>query len=89
MRSFSVTRCRSRRWTAPCATACTARRPRKNVRAKTGSLRYVNTLSGYVTTAAGERLAFSLMLNNYGGTTARADLDAIAVQLAGFTGRSL
>ena len=60
----------------------------KNVRAKTGSLRYVNTLSGYVTTSAGERLAFSLMLNNYAGTTARADLDAIAVQLAGFTGRS-
>src|SRR5262249_37845501 len=36
-----------------------------NVRAKTGSLRYVYTLSGYVTTAAGERMAFSLMLNNY------------------------
>ena len=60
-----------------------------NVRAKTGTLRWASSLSGYVTTAAGERLAFSLMLNNYAGTTARADLDAIAVQLAGFTGRSL
>jgi D-alanyl-D-alanine carboxypeptidase/D-alanyl-D-alanine-endopeptidase (penicillin-binding protein 4) len=36
-----------------------------NVRAKTGSLRYVYTLAGYVITAAGERLAFAVMLNNY------------------------
>jgi len=79
-----------------------------NVRAKTGSLRYVYTLSGYATTAAGERLAFSIMLNNYynperaaalrdpAGTPAgraappapRDDVDAIAIMLAGFTGRS-
>ncbi len=77
-----------------------------NVRAKTGTLRYVYTLSGYVTTAAGERLAFSIMLNNYynpertaalrdsssAGHAAppapRDDLDAIAIMLASFTGRS-
>ena len=79
-----------------------------NVRAKTGTLRYVFTLSGYVTTAAGERLAFSLMLNNYYNTertsalrgpsgtqtqhpatpAPRDDLDAIAIMLASFTGRS-
>ena len=36
-----------------------------NVRAKTGTLRWANALSGYVTSAAGEHLAFSLMLNRY------------------------
>jgi len=61
-------------------------------RAKPGSLRHVNTLSGYVTTAAGERLAFALMLNNYkvpeGGSPARTELDDLVVLLAGFKGRS-
>jgi D-alanyl-D-alanine carboxypeptidase/D-alanyl-D-alanine-endopeptidase (penicillin-binding protein 4) len=63
-----------------------------NVRAKTGTLRWANSLSGFVTTAAGERLAFCLMLNRYHsdtpGGSARSDLDAIAVLLAGFTGRT-
>jgi D-alanyl-D-alanine carboxypeptidase/D-alanyl-D-alanine-endopeptidase (penicillin-binding protein 4) len=63
-----------------------------NVRAKTGTLRYVYTLSGYATTASGERLAFSIMLNNSNTPdrtiSPRDDLDAIAVMLATFTGRS-
>jgi D-alanyl-D-alanine carboxypeptidase/D-alanyl-D-alanine-endopeptidase (penicillin-binding protein 4) len=59
-----------------------------NARAKTGTLRYVNTLSGYVTTKAGERLVFSLMLNNYDGSDARADLDAMVVMLAELDTRS-
>ena len=63
-----------------------------NVRAKTGTLRWANSLSGYVTTAAGERLAFSIMLNRYVAPdtqhTARAEIDRIAVLLAGFSGRS-
>jgi D-alanyl-D-alanine carboxypeptidase/D-alanyl-D-alanine-endopeptidase (penicillin-binding protein 4) len=61
-----------------------------NVRAKTGTLRYANSLSGYVTTAAGERLAFSLMLNRSvppAGRTARDEVDDIAVWLAGFGGK--
>src|SRR4030095_5958002 len=36
-----------------------------NVRAKTGTLRYVYTLAGYVTTASGGGLGFFLMLNKY------------------------
>jgi D-alanyl-D-alanine carboxypeptidase/D-alanyl-D-alanine-endopeptidase (penicillin-binding protein 4) len=62
-----------------------------NVRAKTGTLRYAASLSGYVTTAAGERLAFALMLNRVtaqGGRRVTAELDDIAVWLAGLAGRS-
>ncbi len=62
-----------------------------NVRGKTGSLRYANSLSGFVTTAAGERLVFSLMLNRYTARLpdreAREELDNIAVMLASFAGR--
>ena len=53
-----------------------------NVRAKTGTLRYVNTLSGYVTTKAGEDLVFSLMLNNYDGEGGRAAIDTLVMMLA-------
>ena len=63
-----------------------------NVRAKTGTLRYTNSLSGYVTTVAGERLVFSLMLNRNAGQPANRpvvrELDDIAVWLAGLSERS-
>ena len=60
-----------------------------NVRAKTGTLQWANTISGHVTTAAGEHLLFSLMLNRYYELQpSKGDLDAIVVMLAGFTGRS-
>jgi D-alanyl-D-alanine carboxypeptidase/D-alanyl-D-alanine-endopeptidase (penicillin-binding protein 4) len=56
------------------------------VRAKTGSLRWAGALSGYADTAAGERLAFALMLNRYqepqGGASASRELDLIAEWLA-------
>ena len=58
-----------------------------NVRAKTGTLRWASSISGHVTTAAGERLLFSLMVNRYSGATSvRGDLDAILTMLAGYTG---
>jgi D-alanyl-D-alanine carboxypeptidase/D-alanyl-D-alanine-endopeptidase (penicillin-binding protein 4) len=61
-----------------------------NIRAKTGSLSSVASLSGYVTTAAGEHLAFSMMLNNYPDAAAvrRESIDAIAVLLASFNGKT-
>jgi D-alanyl-D-alanine carboxypeptidase/D-alanyl-D-alanine-endopeptidase (penicillin-binding protein 4) len=61
-----------------------------NLRAKTGSLSSVASLSGYVTTAAGERLVFSMMLNNYPDASAlrRESIDAIAILLASFAGKS-
>ena len=61
-----------------------------NLRAKTGSLSSVASLSGYVTTAAGEHLVFSMMLNNYPDAAAvrRDSIDAIAILLASFSGKS-
>lgn len=61
-----------------------------NVRAKTGTLGTATSLSGYVFSAAGERLVFSLMINNPPrDANPRTDFtDAIAVLLASFAGRS-
>jgi len=61
-----------------------------NVRAKTGSLPTIAALAGYVTSAAGERLAFSILINNYSesSTARRSYIDEIAVLLASFNGKS-
>lgn len=61
-----------------------------NVRAKTGTVEAVSSLSGYATSAAGERLVFSIMVNNYpgGADMRRTYIDAIAELLASFNGRS-
>ena len=47
-------RCPSPAWTARSRTACAAPPPRAGVLAKTGTLRHVNALAGYVTTRGGE-----------------------------------
>ncbi|HEV2801399.1 MAG TPA: D-alanyl-D-alanine carboxypeptidase/D-alanyl-D-alanine-endopeptidase [Pyrinomonadaceae bacterium] len=61
-----------------------------NVRAKTGTLNNVSGLSGYVNTAAGERLAFSIIVNHYPDDNSPRQnyLDTIAVLLASFAAKS-
>ena len=60
-----------------------------NLRAKTGSLSSAASLGGYVTTAAGEKLAFTIMVNNYARDVEPRSLciDPIAVLLASFSGK--
>ena len=60
-----------------------------NVRAKTGTLRWANDLSGFLTTAGGEHLVFSIMLNRYvatAGHSGRDEIDALVIMLANFKG---
>jgi D-alanyl-D-alanine carboxypeptidase/D-alanyl-D-alanine-endopeptidase (penicillin-binding protein 4) len=61
-----------------------------NLRAKTGSLSSAASLAGYVTTVAGEHLAFSIMVNNYSSDVEPRTvcIDPIALLLASFDGRS-
>ncbi len=61
-----------------------------NVRAKTGSLSSVASLSGYLKDTAGEDLVFSIMVNNFpSDTEVRSQcIDPIVVLLAAFNGRT-
>ena len=57
-----------------------------NLRAKTGTINNVSALSGYVTAANGERLAFSIISNGVPSTwRAKRVEDAIGARLASFT----
>ncbi|MEO8194501.1 MAG: D-alanyl-D-alanine carboxypeptidase/D-alanyl-D-alanine-endopeptidase [Gemmatimonadales bacterium] len=57
-----------------------------NLRAKTGTIEFVRSLSGYVDTADGERLVFSFLSNHF--TTPVAEItraqDAVGALLAGY-----
>ena len=55
------------------------------ISAKTGSLTYVHSLSGYATTRTGERLAFSILCNDMTAEHAAiALIDEIATSIAEF-----
>jgi D-alanyl-D-alanine carboxypeptidase/D-alanyl-D-alanine-endopeptidase (penicillin-binding protein 4) len=57
-----------------------------NLRAKTGTLNNVSALSGYVRSANGEQLAFSILANNVPSTwKAKRVEDAIGARLASFS----
>ena len=59
-----------------------------NVRGKTGTIDQVSSLSGYVTTAGGERLVFSILINGVNNSrTRQAAIDEIVIALAGFNGK--
>lgn len=59
-----------------------------NVRGKTGTIDQVSALSGYVTTAGGERLVFSIIVNGVSeGDVRVGTIDQIVGHLANFDGR--
>lgn len=60
-----------------------------NVRGKTGTINQVSALSGYVTSASGERFAFSMLVNGVPETRNRVGLiDEVVIELANFNGTS-
>jgi D-alanyl-D-alanine carboxypeptidase/D-alanyl-D-alanine-endopeptidase (penicillin-binding protein 4) len=60
-----------------------------NVHAKTGGLRWVSSLSGYINSASGEKIAFSFMLNRHVASKefrSTDDLDNLCLMLARYQG---
>lgn len=60
-----------------------------NVHAKTGTIDQVSSLSGYLTTIAGERIVFSILTNNVPDSALRRQtIDDIVIQLANYNGKT-
>ncbi len=60
-----------------------------NVRGKTGTIDQVSSLSGYITTASGEKLVFSIIVNGVSQTGMRVKtIDEIVVALSDFNGKT-
>ncbi len=61
-----------------------------NMHAKTGTLEFVRSLSGYITTAAGEKLVFSMLSNHYPGSVADVTKlqDQVGILMANYRGSS-
>ena len=57
----------------------------RNVRGKTGTLRNVSALSGYVTTKDGEVLAFAMLMNGYNIGAYKNVQNRVAEHLAGYS----
>jgi D-alanyl-D-alanine carboxypeptidase/D-alanyl-D-alanine-endopeptidase (penicillin-binding protein 4) len=59
-----------------------------NIRGKTGTIEQVSALSGYITTAGGEQLVLSIIVNGVPPPGQRTSLiDEIVVALANFNGK--
>ena len=60
-----------------------------NVRGKTGTIDQVSSLSGYVNSATGEKLVFSIIVNGVNNVRLRqAAIDEIVLSLANFNGKT-
>ena len=60
-----------------------------NMRGKTGTIDQVSALSGYITTAAGEKLVLSIVVNGVPeGKSRTSAIDTIVVALANFDGKT-